>query len=307
MKNHLTIFLTLMICYCSKHTVAQDLTNKSPVYKHNMAEDYEVSFPEDGGQATLVLFGGFPQRATDIKEEFDFLELAKMHQLSVVYMNYNRKLWLTDAEKQSLSERLVAIFNTLNLSTDKVHIGGFSSGGNIALLLSNYLVANELSVQPQGVFVVDSPVDLLELYRLCERNITRQFSQASMQEAAFLVRFFDHFFGPPEKDKEPYEEHSPYTSETKNIENLSSLDGVKIRFYSEPDAQWWKDNRQNEPTDMNAHWIEKLSTQLAEELPNTRVEYITTEDKGYRANGDRHPHSWSIVDQEELVRWMLGN
>jgi hypothetical protein len=37
------------------------------------------------------------------------------------------------------------------------------------------------------------------------------------------------------------------------------------------------------------------------------VELITTENKGYRANGQRHPHSWSIVDGKDLIKWMLGN
>jgi hypothetical protein len=36
-----------------------------------------------------------------------------------------------------------------------------------------------------------------------------------------------------------------------------------------------------------------------------QVEYISTENKGYRANGDRHPHSWSIVDKDKLVEWIL--
>ncbi len=36
-----------------------------------------------------------------------------------------------------------------------------------------------------------------------------------------------------------------------------------------------------------------------------QVEYIPTENKGYIANGERHPYSWSIVDKEELVDWMM--
>lgn len=307
MKNRLTCFLILVACYLVSPTIAQGQLSNTSVYRHVVEEAYEVSFPEQEGMATLVLFGGFPQRAEDIKREFEFMDLAKKHRLAVLYMNYNRKLWLTETEKKSLSERLITIFELHDLPTGKVHIGGFSSGGNVALLLSNYLIENSLPVQPNGVFAVDSPVDLLELYRLSERNLERQFSEASMKEAAFLVRFFDHYFGPPESDKVPYETHSPFTAETDNINNLASLGGVKIRFYSEPDTTWWKANRNNEPTDLNAHWIEKLTIQLYEKLHDASVQYITTKNKGYRANGDRHPHSWSIIDQEELVQWILGN
>lgn len=55
---------------------------------------------------------------------------------------------------------------------------------------------------------------------------------------------------------------------------------------------------------MNAYYIKKLS----ESLKNSgfgKVEYITTENKGYRENGKKHPHSWSIVDKNELIKWIL--
>ena len=38
---------------------------------------------------------------------------------------------------------------------------------------------------------------------------------------------------------------------------------------------------------------------------NARAELITTTGKGYRPDGRRHPHSWSIVDELDLVRWLL--
>ena len=55
---------------------------------------------------------------------------------------------------------------------------------------------------------------------------------------------------------------------------------------------------------MNAFHLERLSEFLmAKGYDN--VELITTEDKGYRADGSRNPHSWSIVDQDGLLQWIL--
>ena len=54
---------------------------------------------------------------------------------------------------------------------------------------------------------------------------------------------------------------------------------------------------------MNAYYIKKLS----EDLKNSgfsKVEYIPTENKGYRHNGDRPPHSWSIIDKNGLMEWI---
>ena len=55
---------------------------------------------------------------------------------------------------------------------------------------------------------------------------------------------------------------------------------------------------------MNAFYIKNLSKSLTKQ-GFENVEYIATKNKGYRANGDRHPHSWGIVDKKELIDWML--
>ena len=38
-------------------------------------------------------------------------------------------------------------------------------------------------------------------------------------------------------------------------------------------------------------------------LGNNNAELILTQNKGYLPDGTYHPHSWSIVDNEELVKW----
>ena len=167
--------------------------------------------------------------------------------VAVLYMNYNQKLWMSKEDKRALKEKVETIFVTNELSPKDVYIGGFSSGGNITLLLSDYLIASKSSIQPKGIFIIDSPVDLLELYRLSERNLDRNFSEGSIQEATWLIDVFKSEFGKPEDGIKSYESFSPFTSETGNISNLSNLDGLKIRFYSEPDTIWWKENRNNEP------------------------------------------------------------
>jgi hypothetical protein len=36
----------------------------------------------------------------------------------------------------------------------------------------------------------------------------------------------------------------------------------------------------------------------------TKAEFIKTENRGIRANGEIHPHSWSIVEKESLIKWI---
>lgn len=306
MKTTLSFLLILAFCSsCSNLQQVESASKRVGEYQEIIEEDYELSKPKNGGNMVLILFGGFSENTEKIKREFKFLETAKENNIAVLYMNYNRKLWMTETEKKELKKRVESIFISNNLSVKNVHIGGFSSGGNISLLLTEHLISTNSTIQPKGIFVVDSPVDLLELYKLSERNLARNYSEISKQESTWLINLFKEEFGTPDESIEKYENHSPFTYETKNISNLANLDGLKIRFYSEPDTKWWKENRNNDPTDLNAYWIEKLTIQLKKELANSSVEYIITKNKGYRANGERHPHSWSIINKVDLISWML--
>ena len=41
-------------------------------------------------------------------------------------------------------------------------------------------------------------------------------------------------------------------------------------------------------------------------LGNNQAELITTSGAGYRRDGSRNPHTWSIVDEEGLAQWLTG-
>ena len=270
---------------------------------NGFCQEYELLLPEAEQKGVLILFPGFPETPAVVKQEFDIEQPAKSAGITVALMQFNRKIWLEDAEETELATIINQMFEEHGLDKDNVYIGGFSSGGNIALLLSDYLVQSDNEVQPKGVFVIDSPVDLLALYENSQRNIVRNFSPVSVQESQMIVQLLESNFGKPENSIDKYEAHSVYTDKTHNIDNLSALEDVSIRLYTEPDTVWWKQNRMYEYEDMNAYAIKHLSDDLSEY--GHQVEYIPTEHRGYRANGDRHPHSWSIVDADDLIAWMM--
>jgi hypothetical protein len=63
-------------------------------------------------------------------------------------------------------------------------------------------------------------------------------------------------------------------------------------------------NRKVDYYSMNALDAAGLILQL-KLLGNRDAELITTQERGVRPNGERHPHSWSIVDEPELQAWIL--
>ncbi len=294
MKNIFYLLIIISIISC-KSSVSET--------SHVIDKDFEI-FKVTNSKTTLVLFPCFPCDIENTKTEFPIIEEANKKGVSVLLMRFNYKLYLKNEELSNLSKQFNSIFETNKLSTDNVFIGGFSGGGNVTLLLSNYLVKESNLIQPKGVFIVDSPIDLLGLYKVAEKNIVSNFSTDSVEESNWIINSFNSEFGNPKDSIKLYEDFSPYTSQTHNISNLENLKNLKIRFYTEPDLDWWKTNRNNEKDEINSFFIEQLYNDLRnKDFKN--IELINTQNKGYRANGTRHPHSWSIVDKESLLNWLL--
>jgi hypothetical protein len=305
--NKLIAILWILTVFNSCKIAGKEKTENTikAAYQEITNEVYELSKPTENTGKVLILFGGYPEKPEDIKREFKILEKAKENKMAVLYMNYNQKLWLEESEKEKLAELLQKILTENKLLTDEIYIGGFSSGGNVALLIGSFITEHKnFELATKGVFIVDSPIDLVALYHSSEKNIAKRFSDVSVQESTWIIETLEKQFGNPSNDISKYERYATFTSMTENIDNIKGLKNTKIRLYTEPDTLWWKENRRADYDQMNAFYIKRLYERL-KESGFDHVEYLPTEHKGYRANGDRHPHSWSIVDKIELMEWMM--
>ena len=301
MKKTTKNLLFLIILFSAIINFAQEIeVNKNLIENEN----YNLYKP-DNTQAVLLLLGGFSEDGAGIENEFPITALANEKNVAVAYLNFNRKIWLEEDEKAQLALSIQELFTSNSFPTDKIYIGGLSSGGNIALLISNFLAQKpEYNLNPSGVFVIDSPIDLAALFRVTEENIKRNFSEASVGESTFIFNYFKEQLGNPDDKIAPYEKYAPFTYETENIQNLKDLKDTKIRFYTEPDKVWWKENMGVDYEQMNAFHLKRLSNFLVSK-DYEKVEFIATEDKGYRADGTKNPHSWSIIDKEDLLQWII--
>ena len=73
----------------------------------------------------------------------------------------------------------------------------------------------------------------------------------------------------------------------------------------EPDINWWVKERNADYTSMNSTESSALINELNRH-GNTHAALIITQNKTYRKpDNTRHPHSWSIVDNDELIQWLL--
>ncbi|MEO8773889.1 MAG: hypothetical protein ABI263_02375 [Gelidibacter sp.] len=312
MKKFLGLLLLLALTFSCRNEENNKLPNSDTAedsdtteFQEIIKDEYVLNKSTKNSNGVLVLFGGYAENAEGIKREFTILENAKDNDIAVLYMNYNRKLWFEGNELLELSDQLENIFKDNKLPTDNIYMGGFSSGGNMALLVSNFLTQQNSNSAPKGVFIVDSPLDLSELYATAKKGVERDVSGPADEESTWLIKMFSEKLGNPDKDISKYEAYSVFTSRSNTINNIKDLKNTKIRFYTEPDTIWWKEHAMSEYEEMNAYHIKKLSESL-NKLDFKDVVYIPTKNKGYRSDGERHPHSWSIVDKNDLINWMLN-
>lgn len=299
------VIFAIALFNCKNETKSQKESKSQEGYTQIISEQYELYIPKGVVKAALFLFGGFAQKAEDARREFDLIAEATASDIALVLWNSNKQLWLEEQEKAQLADSLRDIIQMNNLAKANIYMGGFSSGGNVSLLLCDYLVANDqYDIRPKGVFIVDSPIDLVALYRSSVKNIERNYSDVAVQESKWLINYLGSHIGSPDKDMERYKQKSIYIDEIQSISHLSHLNDTRIRLYTEPDTTWWRENRMADYDQMNAYYIERLyKTLRANKYPY--VDYIPSHNRGYRANGQQHPHSWSIVDKADLIDWVL--
>ena len=112
--------------------------------------------------------------------------------------------------------------------------------------------------------------------------------------------------GTPQTALENYHRISPYSLSDTTQSAIKNLVNIPIRVYIEPDIQWWLNERGTDVWGVNILDCSALINEL-NKLGNQNAVLITTQNKGFRRpEHKRHPHSWSIVDNNELIDWLLS-
>lgn len=289
----LTVSLFLISCKIAKIEEIKVIKN----------QNYELKI-SNNQKAVLILFPCFPCDIENTKTEANFLKNIENDGVTTLLLNYNQKLYLTDNDKIEYAKAINNILDENKIIKRNVFIGGFSGGGNISIILSNYLLKTKNEIQPKGVFTVDSPLDLEELYNGAKNDIEKNVSEDAVNEGLFLVEMLENEIGKPNENIEKYKEFSPYLISSNTITNIEYLKNIKVRFYTEPDLEWQHKNRNRKYEDLNAYKLEQTYNSLMN-LGSKKVEFVKTKNRGIRANGEKHPHSWNIVERESLLKWMI--
>jgi hypothetical protein len=268
---------------------------------------YFALVPKDSIKGTLILLPSTYEKPEEVfNNNIKLNELASDNHLLIIIPSINYNPCLNAVSLNFLNTAFSDMLKKYNPPQDKIIIGGFSLGGMNALRYSEMALENNSTtvIKPKAVYAVDPPLDYAQAYYTALRLIEKNFSEISVNEAkSGIEKANSQFGGTPDKFPEIYVQYSPYSRSEKNGGNAALLKNIPVRIYCDPDINWWMKNRRMDYYDMNALNQTAMINQL-NILGNDKAEFINALGKGYRIDGTRHPHSWSIVDADDCINWI---
>lgn len=244
------------------------------------------------------------------KSPYNFTSLALENGLAVVYTVSSKdfsELFFYDDGPAILDEIIFDVIEEHEIPKENIFIGGISSSGTRALRYAQYCEEGKSKngIKINGVFAVDSPLDSERFYYSATKNQSA-LKKGMLSEAKMMETYFpDRLGGTPEEVYQNYVNASVYTFSHKSGGNAHWYKNLSLLFFHEPDIDRWLTERGATYYDINSFDIVGF-TSVLKSMGNENVELITSSGKGYNRSGERNCHSWTIVDENYLVNWLLS-
>jgi hypothetical protein len=187
-----------------------------------------------------------------------------------------------------------------------VTIGGSLSGACAAKFAQFCAEGkSKYDLSPAGILLIDPVLDFERMWREQSNAFERNFNKAAYEEGKWILPIMRKIFGgSPSENLNAYHDLSPFCYSAKEGGNAKLLKNTRIRMITEVDVHWWIENRGKDYYDINAIDCAALTNQM-KLFGNDKVDLIITSGKGYREDGTRHPHSWTVVDEQETMNWIV--
>lgn len=301
-----TILQILLLAFCT----AANAQSFKYIYR-NTADStfncYLKIFPETDLIKGLIIrdYSDLPDVSKDsLSQIVKLFSKAGMMTLVTNTSKQFPELFTSDLTIKLLDEIVQEVVNQHKIPLDNIFIGGISASGTRALRYAQYCAEGKSSIKIRGVFAVDSPLDLERFYNSAFYH-KKNFSGGMLWEANIMIPLFDSLFGgSPKEHFESYKNASVFSHSDSLGGKAPLLKNTDILIFHEPDIDWWIKERGCSYYDINSYDIAAF-TVLLKKLGNQHIELITTTGKGFDREGNRKPHSWTIVDEEYLVNWIL--
>jgi hypothetical protein len=307
MTKHLITILSFFLFAIASN--AQKI-NKPKIEKIFLDKDttkncYTIIFPSKLPiKGYIFLLPGFSETAERVMQQSSLpKQLAENGILTIIPILHDGvfSFGIDDSSQLSFKKIITDVKEKNKLTDQAFYLGGYSIGGSCVLKY-----AEAADKKPNAVFAIDPPIDFEQMYYSSKRNLRLSVNTPANQESVFLVKKIKEVMnGTPENAIVNYHKISPYSFSDTSQTAIKKLLKIPLRIYTEPDIQWWMKERGMDYTSMNSTFHSAMINEL-NRLGNGNAILITTQNKGYRKpDNTKHPHSWSIVDNDELIKWLL--
>lgn len=303
----LRLIVILLLGLCPGSNVSAQYVEKVWLDKNDAVYGYYTLIKPSSGrvQGALILLDGFGGTADQFMSETKIHNVAWANDIVTVGVATNTRMYADQSIITILNQVAANLIAAYGLRKDQFAIGGMSSGGTIALRYAELCKEKpaQFPIEPKAVFVIDSPVDLIGLYELSEREIKKNYPGWWIDESKMIIERFKNELGDRKTDVNRYNEVSPFWKDKEGPGNEQYLKDIAVRTYHDADISWFIQNRRRSLYETNMLNASELINRLVL-LGNNQAEFMVSKVQGKRSNGTRHPHSWNIVDETELVQWL---
>ncbi|WP_338763512.1 hypothetical protein WAF17_19770 [Bernardetia sp. ABR2-2B] len=289
----------------------------------SLSADNSLSVPRHKKGYTLIL----PKETKTIKgvvltindKEFDkkntpinqlIYPQATQNKLAVLHISSGEPLDFLE-NKQRLEVIYEVLKNALEkhqLTQQPIFILGQNLSGTRGLRFMSYLNKKNETIykRVRGIAIFDSALDMVRMWEESQKAMKDNYAESSVGEAKWLTYLLEQKISKGNKDnKKMLEDYSPYSHSKDTTESLKYLKNKIVWAYSEPDVNWWINNKAKGYYDMNAPDMAGLITELRL-LENYDTELFII--NKLERQGRRNPtFTWEQVDKERLIRMILLN
>ena len=306
-----SLFFNLIPCKAQefeKITISKTDTSELYINDGDSTELFYYQFvPKNKTNGVLVILPSGGELVENTLKQINLIKKAVEKGILVIIPSIN---WATD-NREAEFKLLDLIFNQIigsyKIPKDKFIIGGLSNGGIISLAYAEKSTQNPDSffLIPKGVFALDPPLDKIRFYKYCEREIEKNIYQPAVDEAKWIKNNYETIYGgSPDKFPEKYIENSIYSYGIKDGGNAKYLKNMPLLMFTDLDTDWLINQRHRDLNDWNGIDIIAMINQL-KIMGNENAKVIVSHGKGIRLDGTKNPHSWSIMNSEVCLRWIL--
>jgi hypothetical protein len=267
---------------------------------------YVTVFPKGDIKGTLILLSGFGELPTETLNATDIYKYASQsgYITFIPALGDDLFFYLDKVSNEKLYRFIDTVVKKYRLPANNFFIGGYSLGGSAAFQYTEQAYASNSKLRkPTAVFGADPLLDLERQYNYMVSTDRPAKNPSSAEGEKVFTDLLEEIFRTNPRDNPKFFWNiSPFSASDPNHEAIKPLVDVPLRTYSDPDINWYIENRHVDFTDLNitdqaamVNWLRAMG--------NKKAELIVSLGKGYK-HGMRAPHSWSIIDGKELVQWM---